>query len=57
MLNWLLVFVPVTFVLEHFAPDRYLWLFASAALAILPPACCARGSSPKSCPSRSATAT
>lgn len=57
MLNWLLVFVPVTFALEHFAPDRYLRLFASAALAILPPALLRPGFVTKSCPSRSATAT
>jgi Ca2+:H+ antiporter len=36
MLNWLLVFVPVTVALEHLAPERSLWIFASAALAIVP---------------------
>ncbi|MFC0665978.1 calcium/proton exchanger [Azotobacter chroococcum] len=36
MLNWLLIFVPVTLALEYLAPDRYLPIFASAALAILP---------------------
>lgn len=36
MLNWLLLFVPVTLALESFVPDRYLLIFACAALAILP---------------------
>lgn len=35
-MNWLLVFVPITIALEHLAPERSLWIFASAALAIIP---------------------
>jgi len=34
--KWLLVLVPVSVVLEHWAGDRALWIFFSAALAILP---------------------
>ncbi len=36
MLNWLLVFVPVAVALEHLAPERPLWIFAAAGLAIIP---------------------
>ena len=36
MLNALLVFVPVAIALEHLAPSQHLWIFAAAALAILP---------------------
>jgi Ca2+:H+ antiporter len=36
MMNWLLVFIPVAIVLEHFTPDRYLLVFAASAIAILP---------------------
>ncbi|MBL8894636.1 MAG: calcium/proton exchanger [Rhizobiales bacterium] len=36
MLNWLLVFIPITIALEHFAPDQYLLIFIASALAILP---------------------
>lgn len=36
MPNWLLVFGPVAIVLNHFAPDHYALIFASAAIAILP---------------------
>jgi len=35
-MNWLLVFVPATIALEHFAPERHLAKFISAGLAILP---------------------
>lgn len=36
MLNWLLVFVPISIALEHFAPTQHLFVFFTAALAILP---------------------
>ena len=36
MLNWLLVFVPVAIALEYLTPDRYLLLFITAAIALLP---------------------
>ena len=36
MMNWLLVFIPVTVALEHFAPERHLLIFAASGLAILP---------------------
>lgn len=36
MINWLLIFIPITILLEHLAPDRALWIFSAAALAILP---------------------
>jgi Ca2+:H+ antiporter len=35
-MNWLLLFVPVTVGLEFLTPDRYLLLFFSSSLAILP---------------------
>jgi Ca2+:H+ antiporter len=35
-INWLLVFVPIAIILEHLAPDRALWIFFAAALAIMP---------------------
>jgi Ca2+:H+ antiporter len=35
-MNWLLVFVPFAIALEHFAPDQSTWIFAAAALAIVP---------------------
>jgi Ca2+:H+ antiporter len=35
-LNWLLVFVPLAVVLEHAAPDRPLFVFLAAGLAIMP---------------------
>ena len=35
-MNWLLIFVPVAIALEHLAPDHSLWIFTSAALAIVP---------------------
>ncbi len=35
-MNWLLVLVPVAIALEHFAPQRSLWIFVAAALAIVP---------------------
>lgn len=35
-MNWLLIFVPISIVLDHFAPERYLLVFLSSALAILP---------------------
>ena len=36
MTSWLLAFVPVAIMLEHFAPEQSLWIFLSAALAIVP---------------------
>ncbi len=36
MLNWLLVFIPITIALEYLAPERHLLVFLAAALAILP---------------------
>lgn len=35
-MNWLLIFVPVVLALEHFAPEKSLWIFVTAALAIIP---------------------
>src|SRR5215475_529492 len=35
-MNWLLIFVPVSIALEHFAPQKHLLIFISAGLAILP---------------------
>lgn len=35
-MNWLFVFLPITVALEHLAPDQSTWIFASAALAIMP---------------------
>jgi Ca2+:H+ antiporter len=35
-INWLLVFVPIAIILEHVAPERALWIFFAAALAIMP---------------------
>jgi Ca2+:H+ antiporter len=35
-MNWLFVFLPIAVALEHFAPDQSTWIFASAALAIMP---------------------
>ena len=35
-LDWLLVFVPVTVALEHFASDSHAWIFTCACLAIIP---------------------
>ena len=36
MLNWLLLFIPVAVGVEILAPERYLLVFATSALAILP---------------------
>lgn len=36
MLNWLLLFIPLSIALEYLAPAHYLLVFFSAALAILP---------------------
>jgi Ca2+:H+ antiporter len=36
VLNWLLLFIPVAIGVEIFAPERYLLVFATSALAILP---------------------
>src|SRR5262245_2025453 len=36
VMNWLLLFVPVAFALEHFAPERHLLVFFAAAFAIVP---------------------
>ena len=35
-MNWLLLFVPITIALERLAPEQSLWIFASAALSIVP---------------------
>jgi Ca2+:H+ antiporter len=35
-INWLLLFVPIAIVLEHIAPEQALWIFFTAALAIMP---------------------
>jgi Ca2+:H+ antiporter len=35
-MNWLLLFVPITIGLEFIAPERYLFIFATSAVAILP---------------------
>jgi Ca2+:H+ antiporter len=34
--TWLLIFVPVTIGLEELAPERYLLIFITSSLAILP---------------------
>src|SRR5437868_7981842 len=36
MLNWLLIFVPVTIVLEFAAPGANNWIFLTSCLAIIP---------------------
>jgi Ca2+:H+ antiporter len=36
MMNWLLICIPVAIGLEHFAPQQYLFIFITAAIAILP---------------------
>lgn len=36
MLNWLLIFVPVTIVLEFLRPGAHTLIFFSSALAIVP---------------------
>lgn len=35
-MKWLLVFAPIALLLEHFAPDRTLLIFATAAISIVP---------------------
>ena len=35
-MNWLLIFVPVSIALEHFAAEKHLLIFVSSGLAILP---------------------
>ena len=35
-MNWLLIFVPISIGLELLAPERYLLVFITSALAILP---------------------
>jgi Ca2+:H+ antiporter len=35
-LDWLLAFVPAAVLLEHFAPDKYLFIFVASGLAIIP---------------------
>jgi hypothetical protein len=35
-MNWLLIFVPVAIGLEFLAPERYLLVFVTSALATLP---------------------
>ena len=34
--SWLLLFMPLALVLEHWMPDRSMWIFFVSALAILP---------------------
>ena len=36
MLNWLLLFVPLTLALEYLTPQQHLLIFSSAAVAIIP---------------------
>lgn len=36
MMNWLLLFIPVSIGLEYFTPERHLLVFIASALAILP---------------------
>ena len=36
MLNWLLLFVPLTLALEYLVPQQHLLIFISAAVAIIP---------------------
>src|SRR5215467_14251002 len=36
MINWLLLFVPLTIVLEHVMPEHHLLVFVASGLAILP---------------------
>ena len=36
VMNWLLLFIPVAIVLEFLSPDRYLLIFVTSCLAILP---------------------
>ena len=36
MINWLLLFVPVTALIEVLAPKEHGWIFASSAIAIMP---------------------
>jgi Ca2+:H+ antiporter len=35
-MKWLLVFAPIALLLEHFAPERTLLIFATAAISIVP---------------------
>jgi Ca2+:H+ antiporter len=35
-INWLLIFIPIAVALEHIAPEHALWIFLSAAVAIMP---------------------
>ncbi len=35
-MNWLLVFVPIAVALEYLAPERHLWIFIAAGMAIIP---------------------
>ncbi|MDE1178699.1 MAG: calcium/proton exchanger [Edaphobacter sp.] len=36
MLNWLLVFVPLTIALEFLHPEAHTWIFLSACLSVIP---------------------
>jgi len=36
VLNWLLIFVPVTIALDFLSPESHTWIFLSACLAIVP---------------------
>ena len=35
-INWLLIFIPITVVLEHAWPQAHTWIFFAASLAIIP---------------------
>lgn len=36
MLNWLLIFVPVTIALEFLRPEAHTWIFLAACLSVIP---------------------
>ncbi len=36
MLNWLLIFVPITIGLEFFKPEAHTYIFLAACLSIVP---------------------
>jgi Ca2+:H+ antiporter len=36
MLNWLLIFVPVTILLEFLRPEAHTWIFLAACLSVIP---------------------
>ena len=35
-INWLLIFIPITVMLEHAWPEAHTWIFFSACVAIVP---------------------